>query len=104
MDAQVIDINAAAPEPPPVEQATPEPRSIMGMNDPRMTKELLETLLTKLNGPGATVKLPYALLMRVGQLCNPLVYRTLPNGELMAIVDAINAEIDRQVIEAQREG
>ena len=74
---------------------------IIGINDPQMTRELLEKLLTQANGPGALVKIPHALLMRVGALCNPLAYRAIPTGELMAIADELNAHINQQVIEAQ---
>jgi hypothetical protein len=73
-----------------------QPKEIMGLDHPKMTPQLAAKILP--HGP----RVPVPLLHRLGQLCNPMTYRALPNGELMALADEVNALLDRQLREAQK--
>jgi hypothetical protein len=68
----------------------------MGLDHPQMTPELAAKILPE--GP----RVPVPLLHRLGQLCNPMTYRALPTGELMALADEVNTLLDRQLREAQQ--
>jgi hypothetical protein len=67
----------------------PAADEIIGLDHPSMTPDLAAKLLKD------GVPIPYALLRRIGPLCDPMRYRVIPNGELMAIADELNGALDR---------
>ena len=68
---------------------------VMGLAHPKMTRGKALELLPD----GVLVPLP--LLYQLGLLCNPMEYRTLPNGVLMDLAEAVNGLLDAALRKAQ---
>lgn len=66
-----------------------------GLHHPDMTPDLAMQILPE--GP----RVPVQLLYRLGALLNPMNYRAVTAGELMAIADEMNAALDRGLLAAQ---
>jgi hypothetical protein len=71
---------------------------IMGLDHPLMTPERAAELLGNSDIPGFT----FSFIRRLGALCNPVVARSLPVGDVLAIGDELNAKLDAALLAAQK--